>query len=192
MNAKSGKHLGLLVAPWAAAAVIMCVVSAALWMSREPTYNGRSLSYWFQRLPALSASENVVGYVPAKSTASIPSVAEYRAALAAIQAIGTNGLPFLISKLQARPPPRLIALIQRYAGDWPVIQTLVPARDVGKEKGQALAGLLMLCPLPPDAEKRVRVLALDFYGPSWFSAGYVLKANRDPGVARRVLKPYLE
>jgi hypothetical protein len=106
--------------------------------------------------------------------------------------MGTNGLPFLISKLQGRPPPRLIKLIQRYAGDWPVIRTLVPVRNAGREQGQALAGLLVLCPLPPDAETKVRALALDFYGSSWFAAGYVLKANRDPRIAQQALKPYLE
>ena len=189
MSAKSGKHLGLLIGSWAAAVVLLCVVVAASWMSREPRYSGRSLSYWFQRLPVLSASESVVGVFRAPSSSSL---AENRAALAAIRAIGTNGLPFLVSKLQGRPPPRLISLIQRYAGDWPVISTLLPVRNVPREQGQALAGLLMLCPLPADAEKRVRVMALNFKGHSWFSAGYVLKANRDPRVVRQALKPYLE
>lgn len=189
MSAKSGKPLGLLIGSWAVAVVAMCVVVAALWISREPTYSDRSLSYWFQRLPVLSGKEGVVGFVP---TVASPSIAENRAALAAIRAIGTNGLPFLISKLQGRPPPRLITLIQRYAGDWPVISTFLPVRDVRREQGQALAGLLMLCALPPDAEKRVRVMALNFNGHSWFAAGYVLKANRDPQVVREALKPYLE
>jgi len=189
MSAKSGKHLGLLIGSLAAAVVVMCVVVAALWMSREPTYSGRSLSYWFRRLPVLSGKEGVVGVVRPVSS---PSVAENRAALAAIRAIGTNGLPFLISKLQGRPPPRLITLIQRYAGDWPVISTFLPVRDVQREQGQAMAGLLTLCPLPPDAEKRVRVMALNFNGHSWFAAGYVLKANSDPQIVPQALKPCLE
>lgn len=150
MSAKSGKHLGLLIGSWAAAVVVTCVLVAALWMLREPTYSGRSLSYWFQRLPVLPGKEGAVGFVP---TVSGPSVAENRAALAAIRAIGTNGLPFLISKLQGRPPPRLITLIQRYAGDWPVISTFLPVRDVRREQGQALAGLLTLCPLPTEHGK---------------------------------------
>lgn len=167
----------------------MCVMMAALWTFKEPTYGGRPLSYWFRRLPVHPGMEDVVGFVPPVSR---PSVAENRAGLAAIRAIGTNGLPFLISKLQGRPPPRLITLIQRYAGDWPVISTFLPVRDVRREQGQALAGLLTLCPLPPDAEKRVRLMALNFNGLSWFQAGYLLKANKDPQFARQALKPFQE
>jgi hypothetical protein len=30
-----------------------------------------------------------------------------------------------------------------------------------EERAQAVAGLLVLCPLPPDAEQKVRILALE-------------------------------
>ena len=117
-------------------------------------------------------------------------IADFRGALAAIRSIGTNGLPFLIRKLQARPPPRLIRLIQRYAGNWPVIRSLFPPRDQAKEQGQAVAGLLVLCPLPPDVERKLRAMSLDFYSNYWYQAFYVLKAQKDPRVIREALSAY--
>jgi hypothetical protein len=190
MTAKSAKHLGILVAPWVADCLVVSITASALWMSSEPGYNGRSLSYWFQRLPVLSGSDINAGYVTTYSPVSSAGLGDCRAALAAIRAIGTNSLPFLIRKLRGRPPPRLTKLIQRHAGNWPVIRTVFPARDLAKEQGQAVAGLLVLCPLPAQAEERGRVLALDFYGPAWYRAGYVLKANKDPAIARYALSPY--
>jgi hypothetical protein len=61
-----------------------------------------------------------------------------------------------------------------------------------EERAQAVAGLLVLCPLPPDAQQKVRILALDFDGPAWFQAGYVLKANRNPAIVRDALSTYKE
>ena len=53
-----------------------------------------------------------------------------------------------------------------------------------------MAGLLVLCPLPPDAEQKLRSLSLDFRGSCWYQAYYVLKANKDPAMVRDALSAY--
>ena len=126
------------------------------------------------------------------ATPAVPTtgITDYPGALAAIRAIGTNGLPFLVRKLQGRPPPRLIWLMQRYAGTWPGIRRIFPPQDPAKEQGQAVAGLLVLCPLPPDAEQKLRSLSVDFRSSCWYQAYYVVKANKDPGMVRDALSAY--
>ena len=104
--------------------------------------------------------------------------------------MGTNSLPFLIRKLQGRPPPRPVRLIQRYAGGWPVIRTLWPPPDGLKEREQAVAGLLVLCPVPDEAERKLRAMSLDFNSNYWYAAQYVLKAQKDPRVIRDALSAY--
>ena len=136
---------------------------------------------------AYPMSRTLTPAVPAAGATGKP---DYPGALAAIRTIGTNALPCLIRKLQARPPPRVIRLIQRYAGSWPVIRTIFPPRDQAKEQGQAVAGLLVLCPLPPEAEQKLRILSVDFRGPCWYQAYYVLKANKDPAMVRDALRGY--
>jgi hypothetical protein len=190
MSAKSAKHLAVLVTACAGAWLVMALLVAAFWPSSQPFYNDRPLSYWFSRLPARTSDPNI-GYAFAYAPAPGAGAADYRAALAAIRAIGTNGLPFLLRKLHGQPPPPcVIRLLQRYAGNWPVLRTLFPVRDEAKERGQAAAGLIALCPLPPDTEKKLRVWSVDFRGPCWDQAHFVLKANRDPGIARYALRDY--
>jgi hypothetical protein len=166
---------------WVTLCLAVSILLTAFWLLRQPAYDGRPVSYWFKQLPVI---------YPITPAPRATGIADYPRALAAIRAIGTNSLPFLISKLQARPPPRLIRLIRSYAGSWPVIRTLFPPQDQAKERGQAVAGLLLLCPLPPEAEQKLRILSVDFRGPCWFQAYYVLKANKDPAMVRDELSPY--
>lgn len=208
MTAKSAKRIGFLIAACATACLVVSIVVAAVWPLRQAAYDGHLVSYWFKQLPVIygdpsagkrmiypdrgRGQETIVYAAGYRITPTAPAtgMTNYPGALAAIRAIGTNGLPYLFHKLQGRPSPRLIRLIQRYAGTWPVIQTLFPPQDQAKEQGQAVAGLLVLCPLPPDAEQKLRSLSIDFRGSCWYQADYVLKANRDPAMVRDALSAY--
>jgi hypothetical protein len=191
MTGKLAKPGGFLMAAWVTLCLAVSILLAALWLLRQPAYDGRPVSYWFKQLPVIyhiTPTPNT----PAPTTPAprATGIADYPGALAAIRAIGTNSLPLLISKLQARAPPRLIRLIRSYAGNWPVIRTLFPPQDQANEQWQAVAGLLVLCPLPPQAEQKLRILSVDLRGPCWFQAYYVLKANNDPAMVRDILSPY--
>jgi len=185
----SAKRLCFRLAPWVLVCLALFVLVAAFWPSGQPSYDGQPLSYWFRRLPLVTGEPNV-GYKVSYASGPPPGLADSRAALAAVQAMGTNSLPFLIRKLQGRPPPRPVRLIQRYAGGWPVIRTLWPPPDGLKEREQAVAGLLVLCPVPDEAERKLRAMSLDFNSNYWYAAQYVLKAQKDPRVIRDALSAY--
>ncbi len=115
-----------------------------------------------------------------------------REALVGIRAIGTNGLPFLFHKLE-RPIPSgaLDRLVYHYGPRVPLVGKLLPSgiqREADRAK--AVAGLVALCPLPPDAVQKLRTLSLEFKGPAWALVGEVLAANDDPMLVRNSLSPY--
>lgn len=182
MTAHSGKHLGVRLAAFGAVCVVVSILVAAFWPPREPAYNGHSLSYWFQRLPVLSGQPNV-GFAGIYEPPQGAALAECRTALKAIKAMGTNTLPYLNRRLQAPAPSWPIGLLYHHAGNWPVVGNVLARRDPLKQHGRALAGLLVLCPLPPDAERKVRDLSLDFKAPTWRLALVIVKAQNDPRIA---------
>jgi hypothetical protein len=59
-----------------------------------------------------------------------------------------------------------------------------------KDHGRALAGLLVLCPLPPDAERVVHDLSLDFKAPTWQLAYIILQAQKDPQIVEQNLSTH--
>ena len=194
MTARVSKRLGLLVA----AGLVSAALAAALWRSRWPAYGGKPLPFWFKQLPILSVNEpsaRITYQLPVyKGSLGVPgpSVRDYRKAVSAIRAIGTNSLPFLIHKLERHPiRSRPAKLAQRYAGNLPLIGEFFPSeRRMAIEQAQAVAGLIALCPLPPDTVLKLQTLSLDFKGETWSMAGDVLRANDDPGVLRDALSLY--
>src|ERR1039458_1584213 len=122
MSPKPAKPLGFLVAAVVLACLAVAVLVAVFWPARQPAYSGHPLSYWFKRLPELSGNLNAE-FSEKVSMVSSFGIPDTRAALTAIHNIGTNGLPFLIRKLDRSLPPRLIRLLHRYAANWPVIRS---------------------------------------------------------------------
>lgn len=186
------KAFGLFAGAVLLAALTLLVMR--FWPSSEPTYKGRPLSYWFTQLPAVSGNETV-RFSQSIYWATPSNALDHKGALVAVRGMGTNSLPFLLRKLgRHSPPSRLTILLSRYCATWPIIWNVMTKpqtqQEESRERAQATAGLLVLCPLPPAAEEKVRSLALDFGGPAWFQAGYVLKANQNPAVVRDALHEY--
>jgi hypothetical protein len=193
MTAKVSKRLGLLVVACLAVAALV----AALWPPRSPVYAGQPLPFWFKRLPMLSVPDPSARITYQFDLYGVPGapvrdITKSREALAALRAMGTNALPFLIRKLeQPSARSRFAKLAQRYGGKLPLVQRYFPS-DLQRhvEQQQSVAGLLALCPLPPDTVLRLRTLSLDFKGGAWGLAGDVLRADNNTNVLREALRPY--
>jgi len=207
MTAKVSKRLGLI----AVACLVVGALISALRPAKQPSYDGEPLAFWFKRLPqvhyirtfaadpnaplsgkvsyAQPSSAAMISYgVMLSATTTASSTQDYPTALKAIRVMGTNALPFLLRKLEQRPPSSRLAWLRRSAAKWSVTAGLFP--DVGAERAQAVTGLLVLCPLPPEVLQKLRTLSLDFDGPAWSQAGDVLKASEDPGLVRNALSRY--
>lgn len=200
MTAKLAKRLWVL----AAACLLLGTLASVHWHKRLPSYNGESLDFWFALLPEVHQVRPIISEGYPQPTArlrydgeglrSTGSNRDCAAALKAIRYTGTNALPFLFHKLERKVPSSYLtpALIRRAALRWSVAARLFPdiAAERAAERAQAVAALLALCPLPPDAVQRLRTLSLDFRGPAWSQAGDLLKANEDPRLVVNTLSPY--
>ena len=87
---------------------LLAIAGAAGWLTltwpREPTYNGKPLTYWLEH------------YLPPPTNIGSSYALSDPAAAEAIRRIGTNGIPTLLRLLRAYDSPlklRLIALAQR-------------------------------------------------------------------------------
>lgn len=80
--------------------VIMVVGISLCFSNREPSYNGRNLSAWLEDY--VRASYRVGG--SGNISFGIFDPAKAAAAREAIIAIGTNAIPFLVSKISQKPP----------------------------------------------------------------------------------------
>jgi hypothetical protein len=196
MTRRTLKRLGLL----AAVCLLVGVLAALLLRPGLPSYNGQSLAFWFKNLPNVSvpAPETLVTYKLSVFGGPLgppePGEKNAREALVAIRAMGTNALPFLISKLKRPDPhPAFDNLVRSYSGKLPVIQRLLPTtHQVFVERQQAVTGLVALCPLPSDTVLELRKLSLDFQGPNWSLAGDILRANDNPRLCDAALRSYFQ
>jgi hypothetical protein len=126
------------------------IVSLCL-KAREPSYGGHRLSYWFHELPI---TEELLGEMPGVAYYRIDQLGsrfrvqreEAMVSIAAIQAIGTNGLPFLLRKLVNCPSP-LLGYLRNCALKYG-IKLPFPSDPPLLERKQAATALLALSPLP--------------------------------------------
>ena len=159
--------------------VALAVLGLATWIGYRalhpplPSYKGRSLNTWFEKLPSTFPSGpqfSVPILIPTASGSIIRgervekqgllygSTNQTRDTLVAIKNIGTNGLPFLFMKF-SRHESRGKKWLEKLAA-WVGVRRPI-FRDVGIERAQALSGLLALCPLPPEAIAEVTQLTND-------------------------------
>lgn len=123
-------------------------LSLACTTSRKPHFDGRRLTRWFRSLPLTyvrpsPAGSQHIGQGPWRRFHNriygSTNQAEAQASLFAVEKIGTNGLPFLLSKLAATDSlsQRLSDRICEKVGlNWR------PFRACDVERAQAITGLL--------------------------------------------------
>lgn len=187
-----------------------------------PQYDGQPLNYWLTKLPSvtvpysgyspgsISATYWLTNLpnatVPVRGTSTSykssmfdrrigpaePSEENSRKALAAIRAMGTNALPFLMNRLQrGNPPLAFDDLVRRYSGKLPIIRRVLPTRyQVFVEQRQAFTGLVALCPLPPNTVVQLRKMNINFQDPNWPLAGDILRAHDNPELRDEALDSY--
>ncbi len=116
----------------------------------EPSYNGKSLSYWLDRLPCtligIDGSVAVAMPISYKSAeegkADRARVSEMaRQAKNAVDAIGTNGLRTILSRLRSRDSKAKLT-VQDWAARLGLLNPGLPSAE--KRRGQALTALWRL------------------------------------------------
>lgn len=138
-----------------------------------PAYGGHPLDYWLAQAPCsgvawLTGGVRVVGITVrvrrnGKTYGSTRESPER--AIRAIQQIGTNGLPFLISMLRRHEIP-LLGRAKKFLIQQGIMRA--PADDLVVRREQATTALLALRPLPP--EWRSQILKLSTNAPNEVAA----------------------
>lgn len=139
--------------------VLTVLVLTLCWPSRQPSYQGHPFAYWFRELPFLVPAS---GPIPNRAiTVGVPprSWGHHEtpsAAIAAIQAMGTNAVPFLLPKLRRgdAPQPTALQLVLLKIGYRRPLFANIEA-----ERGQALTALICLAPLPPGTLAELRQMS---------------------------------
>jgi hypothetical protein len=166
----------------AAVAVIVSIFAVCLCLrSRQPSYNGQRLSYWFHELPITTILPG--SFVTEETMTHLGRRygrhrVDSRVSLSAIQGIGTNGLPFLMAKLSRDSGSlRLLEHLDAFAVRFVMKRALLA--DVEVERRQALTALLALPALPAATVAQLRSLSTNANGNIAASASYVLKAETE-------------
>jgi hypothetical protein len=105
--------------------------------------------------------------------------------------MGTNGLAFLLHRLE-QGPRHFIRPIPHWVQDTKLFHLAFDtyfSRD-SVERKQTVTALVALCPLPPDAVKKLRDMSVDFQRPAWRDAADLLRANENLEIAGEALAPY--
>jgi hypothetical protein len=174
MPTKHIKRVGLLTGACLAIAVL---VSVLCFGSKPPLYSGHPLGYWFNELPMTFVSAGTVGSAEQMDEGGRKYGSQrekHGVSLAAIRNIGTQGLPYLIRKLERRETP-IEHWAQTCAFKCGAKRLLFPNREV--QRAQAVTALLALSPLPPDAISKLRFLSKNSTNSVGLSAAYLLRAS---------------
>jgi hypothetical protein len=166
----------------------LCLVIILSFSSSEPRYNGHRLYYWFNELPltivagggCFACQQLTVNGRTYGSQKESPSIT-----LRAIQQIGTNGLPFIFSKLQRRDNA-VTVWFQNCLRRCGFKRSLFPNPQL--ERGQAVTALLVLLPLPPSAFSQLSTLSKNNTNAVGLSAGYVLNATTDSNLVDMIAR----
>ena len=155
--------------------------------SHPPSFHGRSIESWFEQLPLLWLPNG--GIVPVSiATGRFRIRLEWEKdgrkygnskrnpneSLAAIRAIGTNGLPFIMRKF-VRRESRLQRWIDTSASKCGLRRSLF--KDANVERAQAVTALIVLRPLPPQVISELKVLSSKKDVTISPPANFVLKVN---------------
>ena len=161
---------------------------------KEPTHDGKRLSYWFHEMPL------VVAYgLPLPHEAAI--MRQYNrfdigkhygahhetpaAVFRAVRTLGTNAFPYIFAKLARREFP-LQKAIEHWAGKCGIRHS--PFEDRLAERAQATMALLCLSPLPPYALNQLHRLTKNKDDQIAAAAKYVLTTSTDEARIAFVLR----
>jgi hypothetical protein len=141
-------------------ALLVILLALGLWKPSEPCYREKPLSYWLQEAPMLVQRGDHIVLLESHEDRfgrRYGACKEFPSrAVAAIQAIGTNGLPFILHRLARSDLPMQAELEQyvlRLGFDMP------PWDNRAMQRAQAVAALVLLSPLPASASNSVLRLA---------------------------------
>lgn len=122
--------------------VAAAIAAYCLWASREPTYEGKRLSQWLDEGMKLVSS-------PDATNQSIAHIVK------AVQAIGTNAIPFLLRDMERKEEPRWLfeAKLRAYKlkvmdetgwWSWPLNRSMWGFQALGTNAAPALQRLLVI------------------------------------------------
>ena len=156
------------------AAILFAVFSVPSRGRKEPVYQGKTLTQWLKRLDD--------GQAFGISSGSLPSFTrEQIEAAAAIRAIGTNALPFLLEDIHSHPSEKarwirfnrkLDSLTRKHFG-WSFSMGDITSED--RVRWGAAQGLSVLGPLAkPAMPELTRLLFTNYFHSSMKEAAYAL------------------
>ena len=155
------------------------------------TYQGKPIECWFAQLPVTpipppeAVFGNIRGFI--KSTGQQYGSTDLLAdsGIAAIEALGTNALPFLLARLQATDSvsERAVTKVATNAG-----VSYLPFRNADLERLQAVTGLIRLKTLTPEAQLLITSLQTHANPGIASAAAYILK-RRDALDVLPISKP---
>ena len=157
-------------------------LAAGLYLpSKQPTYRGQPISYWFSELPLTLVRGQVVMSAERIETGDRKYGAQREKpeiAVAAIQEIGVKGLPFIMRKFSRRQTP-IREWLQARASWCGVKRSLFPNPEL--ERAQAVTALVALKSLPPQVMSQLHDLSGNGTNSIALSAAHVLTARRGFG-----------
>ena len=154
-----------------------------IWPTPQPYYNGKPLSYWFKHLPQSYFVRVPLFHNTATNIYRNTITNQFdpeTQAIAAIQSMGTNSLPFLFSKLvrQRSQAWKLTGKIAINCGIGRLFVSHFP--DLKAEKAQAMTGLLALMLLPQGFASQLQTLSTNSDEQIAIPASWLLEINADP------------
>lgn len=101
---------------WFSLSAVAVIAFLCVWLGHDksPTYHGRTLSAWIQRLPAKNTNRGIGWALLKKSS----ETAEQLEAEDAVRHIGTNAIPYLLAEMHAKDDTR-----EQFSRFWKQVKT---------------------------------------------------------------------
>jgi hypothetical protein len=124
---------------WLALLVFLTVVVVLfLRVESQPSYNGRSLDSWLRDYGPNPIGNGLIH----QHFSAPPRTTNGKSTPLAIQAIGTNAIPYLLNAIQRKDDPPWMVSINRYLAKWKL--TKLAPLDAQSRREQAALGLFAL------------------------------------------------
>jgi len=170
------------------------MVATGLLLTTEPTFEGKSLSYWMDQLPSIDIgadgrSESIV--LPAEAGTDEARVrSNLKKAHNALDTIGTNHLSRLVARLQLKDT-RAMTTIWNWAERWRIIDDAY-YRSAQFRRGQALHAFAYLRACARPAVPQLLDLTTNQNTNTQLSAWYALETIAPDEFHKRKHPPILE